>query len=82
MRRVATSPDRVDWFAVLAGLQHQGLPTTLVAEQIRVPKSTILGWKQGAEPKHLDGEKLIELWIQVLGRGRTDVPKVGPIGAW
>lgn len=77
MRRLATDPDRVDWFAVLLDLQRQGIPTSSVAGLLRIPKSTILGWKQGAEPKYADGESLIELWVRVMVRPSRQVPRAG-----
>lgn len=77
MRRLQTDPDRLDWFAVLLDLQRRGLPTTLVSRQIRVPKSTVLGWKQGAEPKHVDGEALVDLWMRVTSKLRHELPRLG-----
>ncbi len=77
MRRLASDPDRVDWFAVLLDLQRRGIPTSSVGSLLRIPKSTILGWKQGAEPKHRDGEELIELWVRITGQPSTLVPRAG-----
>lgn len=81
MRRLATDPDRVDWFGVLLALQRQGIPTASVADQLRIPRSTILGWKQGAEPKYADGEALVGLWARVTGNARVDVPRCGDVMA-
>lgn len=77
MRRLATDPERVDWFGVLLALQRHGIPTASVADQLRIPRSTILGWKQGAEPKYRDGEALTDLWSQVTGNALEAVPRVG-----
>lgn len=77
MRRLAVDPDRVDWFGVLLMLQRQGIPTTSVADQLRIPRSTILGWKQGAEPKYADGEALVTLWARVTGKKLEDLPRNG-----
>jgi hypothetical protein len=77
MRRLAADPDRIDWFAVLLMLQRAGLPASSVADQLRIPKSTILGWKQGAEPKYADGEALVGLWMRVLGNDRDALPRLG-----
>lgn len=81
MRRLATDPDRVDWFGVLLALQRHGIPTASVADQLRIPRSTILGWKQGAEPKHRDGEALVSLWASVTGQAHDDVPRCGEVMA-
>lgn len=77
MRRLAADPDRVDWFGVLLGLQRAGLPVSSVSDQLAIPRSTILGWKQGAEPKFADGEALIGLWVRVTGGNQERVPRLG-----
>lgn len=77
MRRLATNPERVDWFTVLLDLQRAGLPAMQVSQSTSIPKSTILGWKQGAEPKYADGEKIVKLWMRITGNARTAVPRIG-----
>jgi len=76
MRRLAADPECVDWFAVLIDLQRQGIPTSSVASLLAIPKSTILGWKQGAEPRHRDGERLIDLWVGVTGNAQAKLPRM------
>lgn len=71
--RLQTST-RVDWFAILVGLGRKGLTTAHIALEVRVPKSTILGWKQGSEPNHADGERLIGLWLRLTESQRAQVP--------
>lgn len=75
MRRLATDPDRIDWFRVLADLRRAGAPLASVATAIRVPYSTIQGWRQGAEPKFADGERLLRLWAGLTGRELAQVPR-------
>lgn len=77
MRRLATDPDRVDWFQVLTDLGRKGVPVLAVSSAIGVPQSTILGWKQGAEPKFADGERLVALWLGLTDRHIEDLPRVG-----
>lgn len=77
MRRLATDPDRVDWFQVLIDLGKRGVPVMVVSSAIGVPQSTILGWKQGAEPKFTDGEKLVALWAGITDRPVEELPRVG-----
>lgn len=77
MRRLDTDPDRIDWFRVLADLRRAGLSTIAVGSQLQVPDSTIRGWKMGSEPRHADGESLVDLWMRVLGRQRAQLPKQG-----
>ena len=66
---------RVDWFQILVDLSRKGLTTRSMADAIHVPPSTLLGWKQGAEPKHADGERLVLLWIDMTGNAREVLPR-------
>lgn len=77
MRRLATEPDRIDWFQVLTDLARAGVPVASAALAIRVPKSTVLGWKQGAEPKFTDGERLVALWMGITSRPVEELPRTG-----
>jgi len=45
-----------------------------VADHLGVPPSTLLGWKAGSEPKHVDGERLLDLWRAITKRERGDRP--------
>ena len=76
MRRLDADPRRIDWFRVLADLNRCGLPVASVSAQIIVPKSTILGWGQGAEPRYADGEALTDLWCRVTSRERRQLPQL------
>jgi hypothetical protein len=67
---------RVDWFAVLVDLNRKGLHTAGIADLIRAPRTTVLGWKQGGEPCHADGEALVQLWCRVMERERADLPLI------
>lgn len=75
MSRIVTTDGRIDWFQILTDLNRLGVPVSSVSQQTRIPKSTILGWKQGAEPKHADGELLIDLWIGLTGNNRHQAPR-------
>ena len=66
----------VDWFRVLTDLTKQGLKDGLIAAVIGAPRSTLLGWKQGSQPKHFHGERLVELWALLVERPRDEVPMV------
>lgn len=81
MRQAKAPEIRIDWFRVITDLGRCGIPSQLIADSIGVAKSTLLGWKQGAEPKHGDGEKLVAFWCQVTERPREALPKVGS-GDW
>lgn len=81
MQQAAAPEIRIDWFQVISDLGRRGFPSQLIADSIGVAKSTLLGWKQGAEPKHGDGERLIAFWCQVMERQREALPLVSG-GDW
>lgn len=58
-----TRPDMViDWFRLLADLRKLGLTEQHIANETGIPRSTLLGWKQGSQPRHHEGERLIAMW--------------------
>jgi hypothetical protein len=73
---------RIDWFQVISDLGPRGFPSKLVADSIGVAKSTLLGWKQGAEPKYGDGERLAAFWCLVMDRQRDALPTVAGDAWW
>lgn len=77
----AATENRIDWFQVIADLGRLGVPSQMIADSVGVAKSTLLGWKQGAEPKHGDGERLIAFWCRVTERQREALPSVSA-GDW
>ena len=67
---------RIDWFRFISDISRRQFSLSRTAAELEVSKSTLLGWKMGSEPKHGDGEALIEMWCQVTGRDREIVPVV------
>lgn len=65
---------RIDWFRILDDLKRLGFSLYALEAHIAIPKSTLIGYKQGAEPKHTDGERLVGFWCQVTANGREHVP--------
>ncbi len=82
LARAFFTAGRIDWFQVISDLGPRGFPSQLVADSIGVAKSTLLGWKQGAEPKHGDGERLAAFWCRVMDRPRDALPKVAGDAWW
>ena len=78
---LALAEQRVDWFTVITGLSRAGYSPQSVADAIAVPRSTLLGWKQGAEPRYTEGERLVLFWVQATGWDRSKLPMVA-IGDW
>jgi hypothetical protein len=80
VRRLDTL-ERVDWFRVLADLQAIGWSNNHVSRTLAVPTATLYGWKNGSEPTHYDGDRLLTLWRDTTGAlavPRTNSPlKVG-----
>lgn len=58
---------RTDWFRVLVDLQRQDYPNQRVADVLDVAWATLRGWKNGSEPNHHDGHRLLELWQEQTG---------------
>jgi len=67
---------RVDWFRVVAELQGKGYNIENIAAAIGVAKSTLMGWRNFPyhEPRHADGERLVQLWCRVLAQPREALP--------
>jgi hypothetical protein len=66
----------VDWFRVLADLQYAGCSNSEAALFLNIPLSTLRGWKDGSEPRHCDGVRLVSLWAEIIGKPREDAPVV------
>lgn len=67
-------PRRVDWFRILDDLKRQGFSLYALEATIAIPKSSLIRYKEGTEPSHQYGEKLIGFWCQVTGNERTEIP--------
>lgn len=78
---LAPAEVRVDWFQVITGVMRCGYSIQSAAEAISVPRSTLIGWKQGAEPRYTEGERLVSFWCQITGNDRARLPMVA-VGDW
>lgn len=74
------SEPRTDWFRVLSDLARHGVDVRAIRRRLNIPKSTLAYWKQGNEPRHSDGERLLALWCEATGRPREDAPMCDPLG--
>lgn len=70
----AVADTRIDWFRVFFELKCAEWSLYRIEKSISVPKTTLIGWKNGAEPKHADGERFIQLWQDVTGKPRDELP--------
>lgn len=64
----------VDWNRVFLTLRGEGYSLYDVANLTRIPRSTLLGWMQGAEPRHQDGETAIKFWSEATQQPREALP--------
>ena len=76
-------PPAIDWprllgdLAYLLGDELQGttarepVPLGTLAAFLAVPRSTLRGWLEGAEPRHNDGEALLLLWAGLAGNAAS-----------
>lgn len=71
----------VDWFRVIADLNRCGVSTAEVARRLGIGRSTVIGWRAGAEPGYGDGDRLLALWSDTTGLAR-DTPPMAQPGDW
>jgi hypothetical protein len=57
---------RVDWFRLMVEICGRGHSIYSIADAIDVPRTTVMNWRAGAEPKYSDGAALMELWRQTM----------------
>lgn len=65
---------RYEWFRILDDLARHGLTLSDIAYELDVSKSSIIGWKQGAEPRHSAGDALISFWCHIMQKSREELP--------
>lgn len=67
---------RVDWFRLLVQLKDQGYSLYDITHFTAIPKSTLIGYKQGSQPSYHQGVVLLQFWVQSTGKQIEDVPTV------
>ena len=67
---------RVDWFRLLDQLKDEGYSLYDVAFFTEIPKSTLIGYKNGSQPRYHDGLCLVQFWAETMGRTMAEVPTV------
>lgn len=65
---------RICWFRVFVDLKMKQWSPQRIEKELDIARSTMLGWRAGASPKHEDGELLIALWQEVTGKTRESLP--------
>ena len=81
-------PPAIDWPRLLGDLAYllgdelpgtsarEPAPLGMLAADLGVPRSTLRGWLDGAEPRHNDGEALLIRWCALTGKERVFAPLV------
>ena len=77
-----TEVKRIDWFRVITMVLRGGYSIQSAADAIGVARTTLIGWKQGAEPRYSEGERLVQLWVDVTALDRQKLPVVAVSDWW
>lgn len=86
---------RIDWASLLGDIAYRlGNADALnpdvriacsqerLAQALLVPRGTLRNWVDGSEPRHADGEALLERWSALCGKAMVFAPLVrSPLSA-
>lgn len=64
-----------DWTAIVGALRRMGFTFPALAIELLIPKSTLIGYRDGATPRHDDGETLLAFYLHVTNTVRGQEPK-------
>lgn len=63
-----------DWASIIDGLRRQGLTFSQLARCTGIPRTTLERFRDGATPKHPDGETLVVFWCSFTLSQRDQLP--------
>ncbi|HWK72193.1 MAG TPA: hypothetical protein VNS29_15270 [Burkholderiaceae bacterium] len=66
----------VDWFRLLVQLKDVGYTSYAVSHFTGIPKSTLMSYKQGTQPSHQHGERLLKFWGEAIGAPVATAPRI------
>lgn len=69
---------RIDWFRILVQLKDEGYSLYAVEHFTKIPKSTLIGYRNGSQPNYENGERLLQFWRQALAQPAAEPPRVSP----
>jgi len=69
---------RIDWFRILVQLKGEGYSLYAVEHFTKIPKSTLIGYRQGSQPTYHHGERLLQFWRQAIDQPEAEPPRVSP----
>ena len=64
-----------DWSAIVNELRRRGFTFPQMALELLIPKSTLIGYRDGATPRHDDGEVLLAFYLHHTNTDRGNEPK-------
>jgi len=64
-----------DWTAILDSLRRLGFTFQQLAQVLRIPKSTLINYRDGATPRHPEGEVLLSFYLHATLTERGAEPK-------
>lgn len=67
---------RVDWFRLLDQLKDVGYSLYDVSFFTEIPKSTLIGYKNGSQPPYHQGLCLVQFWAEATNSSVAEVPTV------
>lgn len=59
-----------------SGMVQQPCSNQALADALGVPRGTLRNCMAGAEPKHADGEVILQRWCTLTGRSRMFAPTI------
>jgi hypothetical protein len=75
-RAFEQSDIRVDWFRLLEQLRAEGYSLYAVAHFTSIPRSTLIGYKDGSQPPYHLGVCLLQFWSEATGRATSEAPTI------
>ena len=66
---------KVDWFSIFSDIKRHGISFAMLENHVNIPRASLHFYKSGGEPKHKDGEKLIDFWCRLLAKERNQLPR-------
>jgi hypothetical protein len=69
---------RIDWFRLIVELKNEGYSLSSVSHFTEISKSSLVGFKQGSQPKYHDGVRLLKFWAQATCSSQADAPTINP----
>ena len=69
---------RIDWFRILVELKSEGYSLYSVAHFTEIPKTSLIGYKNGSQPSYQNGVKLLRFWSQATGKREDWAPTIDP----